>query len=382
MIYLDSSATSPLLPEVKKKIFEILEKQSHAEIGNASSLYSSGIEAKNLIEEARAKVAKLIDAEPSEILFTSGGSESNNSVIKTFENKSIATSAIEHPSILRAAETYAKNLIKIPVNKKGIIDKTFLENLINSSKPPTLISIMLANNELGTIEPIPKLPHIKIHSDVTQAVGKIPISVKKLNVNYLSFSGHKIGGPLGVGILYIKSGSPFKPLILGGEQENSRRAGTYNLPGIVGLGVAAEYCLKNKTWEIYKEKIRPLRDYLAKKLLKKIPTGKLNTPLNNSVPNILNISFPAAEGESIQLYLDLEGIQVSTGSACASGSLEPSHVLMAIHHNPESAHNSIRFSLSLDTTKTEIETVIEKLPPIVNRLQKISTIKIKENQNG
>ena len=390
MIYLDSAATSPLLPCVKDAMLEILDQQTRAELANASSLYSSGVKAKNLIEEAREKVARLLDAKPREILFTSGGSESNNTVIKTFENKNLAVSAIEHPSILRPAETYAKTLIKIPVDKKGIIDLNFLKNLLenpeNSTKKPNLISVMLANNELGVLEPITEVRNLlkrgnkmtKIHTDATQAFGKIPVSPKTLGVDYLTFSAHKIGGPLGVGVLYIKSGVPLKPLILGGEQESSRRAGTYNLAGIVGLGVACDYLYRHQTWNLYEEKIRPLRDSLAKNLLEKIPTAKLNTDLKNSLPNLLNLSFPAAEGESIQLYLDLAGIQVSTGSACASGSLEPSHVLMAIHHDPESAHNSIRFSLSLETTEADVKAVVETLPPIVEKLQQISTIKIKE----
>ena len=240
---------------------------------------------------------------------------------------------------------------------------------------------MLANNELGVLEPIQKIKteSSKIHTDATQAIGKIPIDVKKLNIDYLTFSAHKIGGPLGIGILYVKKGAPLKPLVLGGEQESKRRAGTYNLPGIVGLGVASKYCYEQKTWEKYEHKIRPLRNYLAEQLMKKIPSAILNTDLNNSLPNLLNLSFPAAEGESIQLYLDMDGIQVSTGSACASNSLQPSHVLMAIHHDPESAHNSIRFSLNLETTRQELDEVIKKLPPIVDKLQKISTIKIKEN---
>ena len=395
MIYLDSAATAPLLPCVKNAVSEILEKLARAEVGNASSLYSSGVYAKELIETAREKVARFIDASPSEIIFTSGGSESNNTVLKTFENKSVAVSAIEHPSVLRPAEAYAKNLTLLPVDKTGRLDLNFLENFLEKTPAfPNLISVMLANNELGVLEPITevkkKLQRVlklrknprekcpKFHSDLTQAVGKLPLSVKQLDLDYASFSAHKIGGPLGVGVLYIKSGSPYKPLLLGGEQENSRRAGTYNLPGIVGLGVACDYCFENRTWEIYEKKVKPLRDSLAKSLLEKIPTARLNTDLENSVPNILNLSFPAAEGESIQLYLDLNGVQVSTGSACASGSLEPSHVLMAIHHDPESAHNSIRFSLSLETSPADLEKVIATLPKIVYNLQQISTIKLKE----
>ena len=215
-----------------------------------------------------------------------------------------------------------------------------------------------------------------VHSDLTQTLGKIPIDIKKLGVDYATFSAHKIGGPVGVGALYVRRGVPFRPLIIGGNQENKRRGGTYNTVGIIGFGAALEYVLREKTWEKYDKEVRRLRDGLAKRILTEIPGSSLNTDLSPgaSLPNILNASFRAAEGESIQLYLDAEGIVVSTGSACAAGDTKPSHVLMAKTGDAEVAHSSIRFSFGLENTKEDIDKVIEVLPGIINRLQQISTI--------
>ena len=392
MIYLDHSATSPLLPEAKKAMLEAMEM-----VGNASSLHTPGHLANNLIEEARINVAKLINAEPEEIIFTSGGSESNNTIINIFAGYDTAVSAIEHPSLLGSAKARAKNCQILPVDEQGIIKDFELG-------PDTkLVSIMLANNELGTIEPIQELvqkvhahktkpietpaptqrftkttpapDHTLFHTDATQALGKIPINVKKLDVDYMTISAHKIGGPIGIGALYVRKGVPFKPLIFGGHQEHGKRAGTYQTVNIAGFGAAAK--IAQSTPEKYEKDIRPLRDYLAERILEDVPHSSLNTPLEHSLPNILNASFEAAEGESIQLYLDAHEIIVSTGSACASGDTEPSHVLMATRNNAEVAHSSIRFSLGLDTTKAEIDKIMEKLPEIVHNLQQISTVKIK-----
>lgn len=375
MIYLDHAATSPILPCVKNAMFDAFENFSF----NASSLYTAGHLAKNKIEEARTLVAKLINANPSEIIFTSGGSESNNSIIHTFESKTIAVSKIEHPSILEPAKAYAKKLFLLPVDEFGLLETSDLPKA-------DLYSVMLANNELGTIEPLEKLKKEKpfkfLHSDLTQAIGKIPIDVKKLNLDYATFSAHKIGGPLGVGAIYVRTNAPFKPLVLGGHQENSLRAGTYNVPGIVGFGAAANYVLEKNTPKIYEEKIRPLRDELARLIIEKIPNSSLNTNLEKSLPNILNVSFAAAEGESIQLYLDLKGgICASTGSACAAGDIKPSHVIMSTKHNAEIAHSSIRFSLGLETTEDDVNSVMKILPEIIENLQSISTIRIKGAKN-
>lgn len=326
---------------------------------NASALHTPGHLAMNQIENARELLAQIINADPSEIIFTSGASESNNTVIRTFEGHKIVTSPLEHHSIIEAAR------------------------VLGGDEKPALYSYMLANNEIGEFLPIAdvvKKAHKEggfVHSDLTQVLGKLPIDVKALGLDYATFSAHKIGGPIGVGALYVKNGVPFKPLIIGGNQEKERRGTTYNTVGIIGFGAALKYLLNHKTWEIYDTKIRALRDELAQRILEEIPGSSLNTDLENSLPNILNASFEAAEGESIQLYLDAEGIVVSTGSACASGDIKPSHVLMAKTGDAEVAHSSIRFSFGLDNTEEDIDKVMAVLPGIIDRLQKISTIKRK-----
>ncbi|MBQ2660257.1 cysteine desulfurase [Candidatus Saccharibacteria bacterium] len=375
MIYLDGAATSKLLPSVKTAMLAAMD----ADLGNASSLHSAGQRAKNLIEDARQKVADLINADPAEILFTSGGSESNNTVIHTFAEKTIATSAVEHPSVLEPTKKYAKSHLLLPVDEQGIVSPKNLP-------PADLYSVMFANNELGTIEPIKQLAAKKpknsfFHSDLTQAVGKTKLDVKTLGLDYATFSAHKIGGPVGIGALFVKKGSPLTPLILGGHQEHGLRAGTYPTVQIAGFGAAADFITKTHPWKIYKERVSLFRNYLASRILKEIPFSSLNTPLDHSLANILNVSFAAAEGESIQLYLDLKGnIIVSTGSACASGDGKPSHVIMATKNDAEIAHSSIRFSLDLETTKEDIDKIMDLLPDIIKNLQSISTIKPKEQK--
>ena len=376
MIYLDGAANYPLLPCAKKAMAEAMNMN----LGNASALYSDGAASKNIIEDARISIAKLINAEPEEIIFTSGGTESNNTIIHAFENENIITSSIEHPSILEPSKKYAKNLNIIPVNEKGIIEQqTFKE--YSSLQSNTIVSVMLANNELGTIEPLEKIfkkkpKNFYFHSDLTQALGKIKIDVKKLNLDYATISAHKIGGPIGIGAIYLKKEAPFKPLLLGGHQESGKRAGTYPTVQIAGFGAAANFALKNKTWDIYRERVSLLRNMLANRILSEIPFSSLNTDLENSLPNILNVSFKSAEGESIQLLLDLKGnIKVSTGSACASGNGKPSHVIMATKKDAELAHSSIRFSFLLDSTEKDVEKVMKYLPDIIKNLQSISTLK-------
>ena len=352
MVYLDYAATSPLLPEV----IDAMREAERRYFANASALHTPGHLSMNKIEETRELLAQLINADSSEIIFTSSASESNNTVIRTFEGHKIITSPLEHHSIIEAAR------------------------VLGGDEKPALYSYMLANNEIGEFLPIAdvvKKAHKEgsfVHSDLTQVLGKLPIDVKALDLDYATFSAHKIGGPIGVGALYVKNGVPFKPLIIGGNQEKKRRGTTYNTVGIIGFGAALKYLLDHKTWEIYDTKIRALRDELAQRILEEIPGSSLNTDLENSLPNILNASFEAAEGESIQLYLDAEGIVVSTGSACASGDIKPSHVLMAKTGDAEVAHSSIRFSFGLDNTEEDIDKVMAVLPGIIDRLQKISTI--------
>ena len=417
MLYLDHAATSPLLPEVKKAMFEAANQL----FGNAAAIHTPGHLAHTEIEKARAVVARLINADPTEIIFTSGATEGNNTVMHTFAGQEIAVSAFEHPSVVEAAQLNGKQAN----NSTGVASPSpvclwqfasqgaSVTGTARSSsavaceyplKKVSLISIQLANHEIGTVFPITKLAAeahkngTKFHTDATQAIGKIPVDVKKLNVDYLTFSAHKLGGPTGVGVLYVKNGAPFKPLLHGGHQENGRRAGTHNTLGIIGLAAAVQYILDHDTPRQYQEKVRPLRDKLKQKILKNIEGSSTNqfseqlcnefTAIfsNNNVkshysknrfaelPNILNVSFKGAEGEAIQLRLDAAGIVVSTGSACAATDGKPSLVLMALHDDAEIAHSSIRFSLGLDTTAADIDKIMKVLPNIIKDLQGISTI--------
>lgn len=375
MIYLDYAATVPVLPEVEKTMQEATKHF----FANASALHTPGHLAMNAVENARTALAQLINCDPEEIIFTSGSTESNNTVLHIFEGYDVAISEIEHHSILEPAKAYAQSVTPVKVDKNGKV--CYNEKI--GAKSPKLYSIGMVNNELGTVQDLAfwsKIAHQNsayIHSDMTQALGKIPIDVKELDLDYATFSAHKIGGPVGVGALYVKKNAPFKPFLLGGNQESKRRGGTYNVVGIAGFGAAIEYVHKNQTWQKLEQDIKPLRDYLADEILTKIPGSSLNSNLESCLPNFLNVSFEAAEGESIQLYLDAEGIIVSTGSACAAGDLKPSHVLMATANDAEVAHSSIRFSLGLDTTKAEIDEVMTKLPGIIQKLQGMSTIKMK-----
>ena len=353
MTYLDYAATVPLLPEV----IEAMHKAETQFFANASALHTPGHLAMNEIEETRELLAELINAEPEEVIFTSGASESNNTVVRTFEGHEIETSPLEHHSVIEAARIY------------------------RGEKKPKLYSFMLANNETGELLDLPKVPEGDfLHSDLTQVLGKMPIDVKKLGLDYATFSAHKIGGPIGVGALYVRKGAPYKSLIIGGNQEKKRRSGTYNTVGLVGFKAALLHLKREKSWLRYDTEVRKLRDDLARRILDEVPGSSLNTDIarGKSLPNILNTSFKAAEGESIQLYLDAEGVIVSTGSACAAGDIKPSHVLMAKTGDAEVAHSSIRWSFGLESTEKDVERVMEVLPGIVERLQKISTIEMEE----
>lgn len=404
-IYLDFAATSPLLPCVKERMSEVLEQLTTGELGNASALHSPGHLAHEIIETARASVARIINAEPDEIIFTSGGSEANNTVTNIFAGQPQAVSAIEHPSLLESAKQRASSLMVLPVDRKGRVvlprtsraDSNLAPGCSNTHSDAQsadfsnarLVSVMLANNELGTIQPVSELaelfPAARIHSDATQAFGKIKIDVKALNVGYLTISAHKIGGPVGIGALYVKKGAPYRPLIVGGHQEQRRRAGTSNPLLAAGFGAAADWAWEHWSCRAYL-KVANLRNLLAMRILREVPYSSINgfeqcvydkaSNSYNTLPNILNVSFQAAEGESIQLYLDAAGVAVSTGSACAAGDIKPSHVLMATTGDAEVAHSSIRFSLDLDTTAEDIDRVMQVLPVIVKHLQNISTVKI------
>ncbi|MEN6477363.1 MAG: cysteine desulfurase family protein, partial [Rectinema sp.] len=386
-VYMDYNATTPLRPEVRDAMVEALDVYA-----NASSMHESGRRARVEIEDARVKVAALVGArDPGSIYFTSGGSESNNTVFATMYDlgrkatvgkvprRKIITTSIEHPCVLNSAKHLEEEgfpVVFLPVDSDGRIDMARLEAELDETT--LLVSGMASNNEIGTIQDIPRIAKMAraagalMHTDATQSVGKVPVSVEAWGVDYLTMSCHKIYGPKGIGALYVRPMVPVTPLIRGGHQEKGVRAGTYNNLGIIGFGKAAELALHDL--ETYRATVGRLRNSLRDKLAAAIPDIRVNGHPDQVLPNTLNISFPGAEGEAILLSMDIEGIQVSTGSACASGSLEPSHVLMATGVGPELAHGSIRFSLGRNTTEAEVEYVAEKLPPIIARLRKMSTI--------
>lgn len=381
-IYLDYNATTPLRAEVKAALIADLEIY-----GNASSMHEEGRTAGSRVESARAAVGALIGAPPDTIVFTSGGSESNNTVFQTMllraegtARNEIITTAIEHPCVMNSAEFLRSRGLKVtflPVDGDG---KIRIEDLTAAlSERTLLVSVMLANNEIGTIQDIPAISRMAktagawMHTDAVQAAGKIPVNVDALGVDYLTMSCHKIYGPKGVGALYVRKGAPLEPLIRGGHQEHGLRAGTYNNVGILGFGVAAGLALRDL--ETYGRETRRLRTLLRDGLAEKVPKIRVNGHPADVLPNTLDVSFPGAEGEAILLSLDLMGIEASTGSACASGSLEPSHVLMATGVGPELAHGSIRFSLGRDTTEEDVRYVLDTVPPIIARLRAMSTVK-------
>ncbi len=380
-VYLDYNATTPLRPEVIAAMKEDLDV-----FGNASSMHQHGRDAKAKVEAARSAVAALVGATPDTITFTSGGSESNNTVFQTAllesersGRKGIVVSSIEHPCVMESAKFLASrgmNVTFLPVDGDGRINLDDLRAAVNTNTQ--LVSIMFANNEIGTLQDLSAIAKIAkdsgalVHSDAVQAAGKIPISVNSLGVDYLTLSCHKLYGPKGVGALFVRKGAPFFPFIRGGHQEGGRRAGTYNNQGILGFGLAAKLALEEL--EAYGERVGRLRTMLRDGFLAAIPNIKINGHPSAVLPNTLNVSFPGAEGEAILLSMDIMGIEASTGSACASGSLDPSHVLMATGVGPELAHGSIRFSLGRDTTEDEVRYVLETTPPIIARLRSMSTI--------
>lgn len=384
-VYLDNNATTEMADEVKE-----IMRENEDLFGNASSMHTLGRDAETGVEWARGEVARLINAEKSEIYFTSGATESNNTVFNIFrdiidespERNRIIISSVEHPASIETAKFLNKKGYHIefaPVDHIGRLDLDKYEKMLSDNV--ALVSIMLANNESGIIQPVreasrlAKLNGAYFHTDATQAIGKIKVDVKELDVDYLSLSGHKFYGPKGIGVLFVKKGAPMEAFIHGGHQERGFRAGTYNTQAIIGLGKASELARLNLDNE--SEKLWRLRERLREGIEKNIPHVVVNgsNDRNLTLPGTLNVSFPSAEGESILLYLDMEGIEVSTGSACASGSLEPSYVLLASGLPVELAHGSIRFSLGKNNTEEDVDYVIEKLPPIIEKIRKMSTRK-------
>ena len=369
---------------------EVIRAISEAEpvvYGNASSMHTFGREAQKLVEEARANVAELLDCQSSEITFTSGASESNNTVFmiaKSIIDKKgsgrIVTTTIEHPSIIETVKYLRKHGIQVdqaPVSADGRVKMDELEKLMGPDV--VLVSVMTGNNETGAIQPIAEISKMAhacgamMHTDATQAIGKMQVSCKDWDLDYLSCSGHKFYGPKGVGVMYAKKGRPFEPLVHGGEQEHGRRAGTYNTIAIYGLGVAAKLAKENIDEE--SRKLWAMRERLREGIVANVPNVVVNgcKERENCLPGTLDVSFENVEGESILLMLDMAGIAVSTGSACATGSLEPSYVLLAGGLDIELAHGSIRFSLGRFNTMEDVDYVIEVLPPIIKRLRQLST---------
>lgn len=380
-VYFDHSATTP----VDTKVAEIVLKHMTEKFGNASSVHSFGREARKALEEAREKVAALINAEPNEIFFTSGGTESDNLALKgvAYANRKkgnhIITTAIEHHAILHTAEALEKegfSITYLPVDEYGMVRLEDVKNAITDKT--ILISVMYANNEVGTIQPIAEIGQIArekgiyFHTDAVQVAGNYPIDVKASHIDLLSLSGHKLYGPKGVGALYIRRGVRINSIQKGGGHERNMRAGTENVPGIVGLGKAAEIAIEEM--EEKNARMAGLRDHIIKEVMEKIPYTKLNGHPTQRLPGNANFSFQFVEGESLLLNLDLKGIAASSGSACTSGSLDPSHVLLAMGMSHEIAHGSLRITLGRGSTAEEVEYFLNLLPEIVQRLRDMSPL--------
>jgi len=389
-VYFDNNATTPLHPEVKKTLVDSMEA-----FGNPSSLHAFGRQSRALVEEARATVARFIGASPDEILFVGSGSEANNTVLASVScqtecrcarnirghacGNGILTTTIEHPCVLETTKCLRDRGIEaafVGVDSYGKVD---LDQLRASLVPSIgLVSVMMANNEIGTLQDIKSIARISheqgalFHTDAVQACGKVPIDVRELDVDFLTISAHKVYGPKGVGALYVRKGTPFCALIRGGHQEMGRRAGTENTLGIVAMGKAIEM----RALEMADEETRLLamKKALREGIEEQIPDVRFNGHPEDSLPGTLNVSFDGAEGESILLYLDLEGIAVSTGSACASGSLDPSHVLLATGIPVESAHGSIRISLGRENTMDDVTYMLEVLPGVIRKIRAMSTV--------
>ena len=381
LIYLDNAATTQVNPEV----LEAMTPYFTEYYGNPSAIYAFAGNVKKAVDEARAALASGIGSKPEEIYFTGGGSEADNWALKAAaeayadKGKHIITTKIEHHAILHTAQYLEKNgyeITYLDVDENGIISP---ENLKKAIRPETiLISVMMANNEIGTIEPIEELGAIAkengilFHTDAVQTFGHIPIDVDKMNIDMLSASAHKLNGPKGIGFLYIRKGVKIRSFIHGGAQERQRRAGTHNVPGIVGFGKAAELALRDM--EERKKYESELRDYLIERVLAEIPYTRLNGDRTKRLPGNANFCFRFVEGESLLILLDQNGICASSGSACTSGSLDPSHVLLAIGLPHEIAHGSLRLTLSEKTTKEEIDFTVDKIKEIVERLRNMSPL--------
>jgi cysteine desulfurase len=384
-VYLDNSATTAMAPEVIEAMLPYFAE----EMGNAQSVHSFGQRAKAAVEKARREIAALINAAPSEIVFVSGGTEADNLAVRGIaeahrnHGRHIITTRIEHPAVLatcEALESEGFRVTYLPVSRAGVVSVDELRGAIGADT--ILISIMLANNEIGTIQPIDEVAgtvneararginHIHLHTDAVQAAGKIAVDVERLGVDLLSVSAHKFHGPKGIGALYVRKGTRVAKLLRGGHHERDRRAGTENVPGIVGLGRAAE--LARTQLSERRSRMEDLRDYIEAQVMSLVPGVRINGDLERRVPNISNMSFDGIDGESLLIAMDLKGIAVSTGSACASGSLEPSHVLQALGLTREQVRGSLRFSLCAYTTREELEYAVSVLSESAARIREMS----------
>ena len=380
--YMDYSATTYVKPEVLDAMMPFFTEK----FGNPSSFYGISRETKMAVDNARAQVAKAINCDPNEVYFTGGGSEADNWAIKGIatahmkKGNHIITTKIEHHAVLHTCEFLEKfgfEVTYLDVNEEGFVDLKQLEEAITDKT--ILVSIMFANNEIGTIQPIKEIgalcreKKVLFHTDAVQAVGSVPVDVKEMNIDLLSLAGHKLYGPKGIGALYIRRGVRIDNLIHGGGQERGRRAGTENIPGVVGLGKAIEIATENI--EENRARLTVLRDKLIDGILERIPYARLNGPRGDKrLPGNSNISFEFIEGDSILLSLDFEGICASSGSACTSGSLDPSHVLLAIGLPHEKAHGSLRTTLGAASTEEDVEKLLNELPPIIERLRNMSPL--------
>lgn len=392
IIYLDNAATTKTAPEVVQAMLPYFTEN----YGNPSSIYSLGTESKKAISQVRETIAGTLGAANNEIYFTAGGSEADNWALKAVaeayasKGKHIITSKIEHHAVLHTCEYLEKNgceITYVNVDENGIVKLDELEKAI---RPDTiLISIMYANNEIGTIQPIKEIGEIArkhnvlFHTDAVQAYGQLPINVDECSIDMLSASGHKLNGPKGIGFLYIRKGIKIRSFIHGGQQERGRRAGTENVPGIVGLGAAVERAFSMMEEKTVKE--RELQDYLIGRIESEIPYCRLNGDREKRLPNNVNFSFRFVEGESLLIMLDMKGICASSGSACTSGSLDPSHVLLAIGLPHEIAHGSLRMSLNEENTKEELDFTVEAIKEIVTKLRDMSPLYedfVKKNKNN
>jgi cysteine desulfurase len=377
-VYVDNNATTKVAPEVLEEMLPYFSEY----YGNPSSMHFFGGQVQKKVDEARAKVADFLGAEPSEIVFTSCGTESDNAAILGTldsypEKRHLITTRVEHPAVGNVTTYLGRKgyrVTELSVDREGRLDLDELKESLTAET--TLVTVMYANNETGVVFPIEEIGEVvkgkgvPFHTDAVQAAGKIPLNTKKSTVDMLSISGHKLHAPKGIGVLYIRRGTRFSPFLIGGHQEKGRRGGTENVPYIIGIGKACELAKKHLDEE--NVKVKALRDYLEARLLEKIPNTLINGDRAHRLPNTLSVSFEYVEGESILLLLSDLGICASSGSACTSGSLEPSHVLRAMGVPFTAAHGSIRFSLSVYNTKEEMDYIIEHLPPIIQRLRDIS----------